>query len=375
MDELVLLEQSINVLNGPLILMQFLHYVVPSYTMHIFEGFFFCSVRYLLSLIAFYHRAIGGLGIAVVRVFCTSFPFAVIHVGAEKLMKCTSGMTCFLTILFAVANYVDTFKMAPGIIEWIFNESKFVEVEKFMTDYLSKSYVQFIISYSCLVINVAELICFTILLVELYKRHSRQKELCLQKEVKLARLKNKRNAVTTLGHFTSWSVEIIIFGFAHYFLEISKEITTFNIWIIIYFALLVPCINYVIFPTVQALTSKDLRDHVFNLAWIKDIFLCIPCQQKINENNGGSEISQGIELQLLENGNTANSNSGCSQGIELHLLENGNTANFNSGSSGSKNDSTICSFCHAHTQSCIFPHEVTAPITPRHSNLSRTFSL
>ena len=97
------------------------------------------------------------------------------------------------------------------------------------------------------------------------------------------------------------------------------------------------------------------------------VFLCIPGQPN---NNVGGEVSQGIELQLLENGKVANFNSGSSQGIELQVLENGNTANFNSGSSGSKNDS-ICSLFDTHTKSCIFPHE----ITPRHSTVSKSFSL
>ena len=183
--------------------------------------------------------------------------------------------------------------------------------------------------------------------MELFKLNSRQKNSVSRKRQKM---KNRRNAVTTLGHFTSWGVEVIIFGFAQYFLVTSRETSSFNIWTLIYFQLFVPCINYVIFPTVQVLTSKDLRDHVFNLAWFKDIFLRIPCQLKINENNGGSEISQGIELKLLENGNAANFNS------------------------GSKNDS-ICSLFDARTKSCIFSHEINTAITPMHSTVSKSFSL
>ena len=350
MDELVLLEQSVNLINGPLIFLQLLHLSAPSHTIDIFEGFVFCSVRFLLLHIAIYHRAIGGLGIAGVRVICISFPFEVIRIGADKLVKCTSRMTCFLSLLFAVALYVEVAILAPEIIEWLFNEDKFIEVGV-ITKYLSESYFQFFTGYSCLVFNAAEFLCYIILLVEMYKHHLRHKKLCLQNESKLAKLKKRRNAVTTLGHFTSWSVEIIIFGFAQYMLVTSIDTTNFNIWILIYFQLLVPCINYVIFPTVQALTSEDLRDNAFNIAWFKDIFLCISDHLNENGNNVGGEISQGIELHLLENGNTANDSN-----------------------DESKNDS-ICDLFDAHTKSCIFHHEITSAITPRRGNLAKSFSL
>ena len=328
-----MLEHSINVINGPSIFLQLLDLAAPSYTIH---GFAFCSIRYLLLQIAFYHRAIGGLGIAGIRVFCISFPFAVIHIGADKLVKWTSRMTCFLTLLFAVANYFETLVMAPEIIGCFFNESEFIDLKVAIYKFSSESYVQSITCYICLVFNVAEFLCYIILLVELFKLKSRQKNSVSRKQQKM---KNRRNAVTTLGHFTSWSVEIIIFGFAQYFLVTSRETIGFNIWTLIYFQLFVPCINYVIFPTVQALTSKDLREHVFNLAWFKDmVFLCIPGQLNNNGNNVGGEVSQGIELQLLDNGNTRNYIS------------------------GSKNDSKS-------TKSCIFPHEITAAITTRRFSL------
>ena len=103
-DDLVLLEHCINAINGPIIFLYFLKLTIPSHTMHIFEGFVFSSVRFLLAQLAFYHRIIGGLGIAGVRVFCISFPFAVLQIGADKVVKCTSGMICFLSILFAATS-------------------------------------------------------------------------------------------------------------------------------------------------------------------------------------------------------------------------------------------------------------------------------
>ena len=64
-----------------------------------------------------------------------------------------------------------------------------------------------------------------------------------------------------------------------------------------------PSINYVIFPTLQAATSEELRNHVFNLVNWKG--MCSPVCRKLgkNGNNVGDEVAQGIELQTLKNGN------------------------------------------------------------------------
>ena len=61
------------------------------------------------------------------------------------------------------------------------------------------------------------------------------------------------------------------------------------------FQLLLPSVNYVIFPLVQALTSHDLREHIFSLQlWCKPSCLCLKCKS--------NEIAEEVELQVVENG-------------------------------------------------------------------------
>ena len=66
-DDLVLFEQLVNLINGPLILMQLAHILFPSYTQQVLGNIVFCSSWSTLMAIGLFHRAIGGLGIAVVR--------------------------------------------------------------------------------------------------------------------------------------------------------------------------------------------------------------------------------------------------------------------------------------------------------------------
>ena len=66
-DDLVLAEQKVNLVNGPLILMQLILILFPSCGKDILGNIPFCFGFAVLSSCALFHRAAGGLGIAVVR--------------------------------------------------------------------------------------------------------------------------------------------------------------------------------------------------------------------------------------------------------------------------------------------------------------------
>ena len=66
-DDMVLFEQIVNSVNGPLILAQIVHLLFPSYTQEMFGNIIFCSIWETISKFALSHRAIGGFGIVVVR--------------------------------------------------------------------------------------------------------------------------------------------------------------------------------------------------------------------------------------------------------------------------------------------------------------------
>ena len=120
----------------------------------------------------------------------------------------------------------------------------------------------------CVLLNVVEFICFTIILYELKKQRRNQAALCLSKAPKRARRRKRRNAITSVGHFISWLVEAIIFGLIGVALMEygSGDCLSLTHLIVI---LLIPSINYVLIPLVQITTSNDLRANVFHYGWCK----------------------------------------------------------------------------------------------------------
>ena len=79
------------------------------------------------------------------------------------------------------------------------------------------------------------------------QHHERHVRLCLSNKPKLARSKKRRNVITAVGHFTSWITEIGLFGLLDALFIAVKGGHTLGFA----FILLVPSINYVIFPVVQ----------------------------------------------------------------------------------------------------------------------------
>ena len=64
---MILFEQFVNLINGSIILIQLIHLLFPSYTREKLGNIVFGSIWSALLAVGTYHRAIGGLGIAVVR--------------------------------------------------------------------------------------------------------------------------------------------------------------------------------------------------------------------------------------------------------------------------------------------------------------------
>ena len=85
----MLFEHAVNLLNGPMIFVKIFHFSCHSYTEKIFGNMVFSSLWKVLGPLIFWHRAIGGLGIAGVRVLCISFHNIVLHIGAKRLVKLT----------------------------------------------------------------------------------------------------------------------------------------------------------------------------------------------------------------------------------------------------------------------------------------------
>ena len=130
------------------------------------------------------------------------------------------------------------------------------------------------------------------------KHHERHVRLCLSNKPKLARTKKRRNVITAVGHFTSWITEIGLFGLLDVLFMAAKGDHALGFA----FVLLVPSINYVVFPVVQILSSENLRGHLTDVDWSCSMRQCLRCPSKSGgHNEDGEAQSNGIEL--MANGN------------------------------------------------------------------------
>lgn len=66
-DDMVLFEQIVNAINGPLIMLLIVRILFPYNTKGIMGNIIFCYIWGIFAGFAFAHRAIGGFGIAFVR--------------------------------------------------------------------------------------------------------------------------------------------------------------------------------------------------------------------------------------------------------------------------------------------------------------------
>ena len=106
---------------------------------------------------------------------------------------------------------------------------------------------------SCLVSNLIELGLFAIIIHELIKQYNHRVR------ISVANTHGRKNAITAFGHFISWTVELLLFGISNYIIVAHKDVLGLTHWVIFMF---LPSMNY-IFPTVQILTSPDLRHYAF----------------------------------------------------------------------------------------------------------------
>ena len=251
----------------------------------------FSSVWKVLASLVTLHRVIGGLGIALVRVLCICSPHLVLHFGAKRLVKFTCGLTFSLSLILAIGLTVEMAVVAPEIILNTFRNHKPVPNE-----YLSKSIFCRVSGSCCVMANVLEFICYVIIFVIMYKQHKRHVRLCLSNKPKLAQKKKRRNTVTAVGHFTSWAIEILIFGFLKYIVVAHRTSSGFSAWACWLLGFFAFSINYVIFPSVQALSSEDLRAHVFSVDRCKEMFSILHCKFKSDKKDVDGP-GEGIELQ------------------------------------------------------------------------------
>ena len=188
LDELVLFEHSVNIVNAPILFFNLLYLSIPAFNLQIFESVAFGSVWHIAFSFALFHRAIGGMGIAGLRVLCISFPYSVIRIGARRLVKCSFGLTLLLSFFFAIGNNFELTIYNPemNLLSYSFKEATLIE-PKAIYNFSGKEIFQKFCGVSCLVCNVAEFLCFVVIFVEMSKHHRRHVKLCLMNKPKLAK--------------------------------------------------------------------------------------------------------------------------------------------------------------------------------------------
>ena len=220
-------------------------------------------------------------------------------IGAKRLVNGMCGFTFCTSLVFALGSTFETASLAPGIIMSFFKDLTPIGLKDptARSNFLSAAIFVRIVTIFCIFFNVLELLLYIIIFLEMYRHHKNHVRLCLANKPKLAKMKKRRNAVSAVGNFVSWAVEMLIFGLLQYILLANQ--LHFLGWII--FTVLMPSINFLIFPLVQILSSKDLRDHVFNVEFYTEC--CCSCTNSSDaEQQGQGAGPENIELQVMNNG-------------------------------------------------------------------------
>ena len=214
----------------------------------------------------------------------------VLQVGAKSLVKYACAITFSLSLVCTTGRVTDVIKRPVIWHTLIYYRD---QIQSLPRADPSKEIFSTVAFAACMAFNLIEFTCFVVIFLEMHKHHKRQVSLCLSNKPKIARQKKRRNVITTAGHFASWLVEMMLFGVIQTRIMVHRELLgPLARWI---FVLFLPSFNYTIFPLVQALTSQDLREHIFSLElWCKPTCLCLKCK--------ATEVHEEIGPEVVQNG-------------------------------------------------------------------------
>ena len=169
-----------------------------------------------------------------------------LYEGEARFATISKWLAFLICLLLTVGNIVENvFFGNPSSMEYFsfFNDLS-INLHEFETFVTRINVILVAIS------NIMEFICFIIISYEMLKLHLNRVRLNVVAH-------GRKNVITAMGHFLSWFIEIIAVALS------SSTVFGKNVglaqWIIV---MLYPSINY-IFPTIQILTSPELRDNVF----------------------------------------------------------------------------------------------------------------
>ena len=213
--------------------------------------------------------------------------------GEDKFINFSISTAIFASLIFTTGYVVEHWYYGFECMPWYyyFNTMK--------PSLQGNSFFDNMISWSCVISNFIELIFFLIIIFELLKHQNR---ICNLMTPNAATRRGRRNAVTAMGHFISWLLECLVFGVCQSLVKSlnTNDTTLGNYeWI---FVVLIPSINYFVFPTAQVFTSPELRSHLFSTECC-ECYACT-CADGDQEGEAPPPPAPGaIQMQPLANGN------------------------------------------------------------------------
>ena len=343
-DDLSLFEQAVNVMNGPVILFQMLRILDLHPLRALFRSAMFCWVMEASVLFTVCHRSFGGTAIAGARqvnliaewwfsvhiiigannfgqrmrqlvygrfyliygylVFniCylvnTYFRVAyikghmiILSVGEEKFVNLLMLISISVSLVFTAGYVVEHWYYGFECMPWYYY---FKTLKPSVEGY---SFFDNVISRACGISNLVELIFFLVIIRELLKHQNRISNFIAPSA---ATRGGRRNAITAMGHFISWLLECLVFGVCQ---SLVQSLNTSNTtlgnydWV---FVMLIPSINYFVFPTAQVFTSPELRSNTFST----ECFNCYACTCADGDLEGEGPLPTpgAIQMQHVVNG-------------------------------------------------------------------------
>ena len=187
------------------------------------------------------------------RVLFIRWNSIILRIGPETFVRVSKWSVFILSLLFTLAHLTEYF--------FILNPSSMVYFGYF-TQLTTKvqdleGISDYVVCAACLVANVMESLCFLVIIHEFYQFHRSRAALSDTESHLISR--TKKNAITATGHFFSFLTEMFLFGVGQSVLMSQKELLGFYHWI---FFMLLPGINYAVFPVVQTLATPDLRHNI-----------------------------------------------------------------------------------------------------------------
>ena len=206
----------------------------------------------------------------------------------------------FISFIFTACYVVEHWYFSYVCLPWFYY---FKTLKPIVNGY---TFFDNLIVMACVIFNGLEFIFFTIIIFELLRHQRRVSNLM---SPALATNSGKKNAVTAIGHLISWLLECLVFGVCKSLVKSdntsndSADVVGYYEW---NFILLIPTINYFVFPFAQVFTSPELRSNLFSTGGCDHDCYCSSCICADGDHDEGGPPPPHVVIQMqpLADGDT-----------------------------------------------------------------------